>query len=103
MKGSRNPQSAPICTQRTARRKFRYSQVVVFERTFFAKRTNLHGKYDHPFTAFTLDQLNLPSLQAAGVKGPFSLHMGGADNSVSDGTSVAEQDKNRRTIIILVP
>ena len=48
MKGSRNPQSAPICTQRTARRKFRYSQVVVFERTFFAKRTNLHGKYDHP-------------------------------------------------------
>ena len=69
MKGSRNPQSAPICTQRTARRKFRYSQVVVFERTFFAKRTNLHGKYDHPFTAFTLDQLNLPSLQAAGVKG----------------------------------
>ena len=69
MKGSRNPQSAPICTQRTARRKFRYSQVVVFERTFFAKRTNLHVKYDHPFTAFTLDQLNLPSLQAAGVKG----------------------------------
>lgn len=48
MKGSRNPQSAPICTQRTARRKFRHSQVVVFERTFFAKRTNLHGKYDHP-------------------------------------------------------
>jgi hypothetical protein len=28
--------------------------------------------------------------------------MGGADNAVSGGTSVAEQDKNRRTIIILV-
>ncbi len=47
--------------------------------------------------------VTMVELQAAGVKGPFSLHMGGADNSVSDGTSVAEQDKNRRTIIILVP
>lgn len=42
------------------------------------------------------------ALQEAGVKGPFTLHMGGADNAVSDGTSVADQDKNRRTIIILV-
>jgi flagellar motor protein MotB len=47
--------------------------------------------------------VTMVELQAAGVKGPFSLHMGGADNSVSNGTSVAEQDKNRRTIIILVP
>jgi outer membrane protein OmpA-like peptidoglycan-associated protein len=47
--------------------------------------------------------VTMVQLQAAGVKGPFSLHMGGADNSVSRGTSVAEQDKNRRTIIILVP
>lgn len=47
--------------------------------------------------------VTMVELQAAGVKGPFSLHMGGADNAVSDGTSVAEQDKNRRTIIILVP
>ena len=43
------------------------------------------------------------ALQAKGVTGPFSLHMGGADNAVSNGTSVAEQDRNRRTIIILVP
>lgn len=43
------------------------------------------------------------ALQAAGVKGPFSIHMGGADNAVSSGKSVADQDKNRRTIIILVP
>lgn len=47
--------------------------------------------------------VTMVELQAAGVKGPFSLHMGGADNAVSGGTSVAEQDKNRRTIIILVP
>jgi len=47
--------------------------------------------------------VTMVELQAAGVKGPFSLHMGGADNAVSDGTSVADQDKNRRTIIILVP
>jgi outer membrane protein OmpA-like peptidoglycan-associated protein len=46
--------------------------------------------------------VTMVELQAAGVKGPFSLHMGGADNAVSNGTSVAEQDKNRRTIIILV-
>ena len=46
--------------------------------------------------------VTMVELQAAGVKGPFSLHMGGADNAVSGGTSVAEQDKNRRTIIILV-
>lgn len=43
------------------------------------------------------------ALQAAGVKGPFSLFMGGADNAVSSGTAVSDQDKNRRTIIILVP
>ena len=47
--------------------------------------------------------VTMVELQAAGVKGPFSLHMGGADNAVSGGTSVAEQDRNRRTIIILVP
>lgn len=47
--------------------------------------------------------VTMVELQAAGVKGPFSLYMGGADNSISNGTSVAEQDKNRRTIIILVP
>ena len=46
--------------------------------------------------------VTMVELQAAGVKGPFSLHMGGADNAVSNGTSVAEQDRNRRTIIILV-
>jgi hypothetical protein len=46
--------------------------------------------------------VTMVELQAAGVKGPFSLHMGGADNAVSGGTSGAEQDKNRR-IIILVP
>lgn len=43
------------------------------------------------------------ALQDAGVKGPFTLHMGGADNAVSSGKSIADQDKNRRTIIILVP
>ena len=43
------------------------------------------------------------ALQAEGVRGPFTLHMGGADNAVSNGKSVSDQDKNRRTIIILVP
>jgi len=43
------------------------------------------------------------ALQADGVRGPFTLHMGGADNAVSNGKSVSDQDKNRRTIIILVP
>ena len=43
------------------------------------------------------------ALQAAGVKGPFSIYTAGADNAVSNGTSVSAQDKNRRTIIILVP
>jgi hypothetical protein len=43
------------------------------------------------------------ALQAAGAKGPFSIYTAGADNAVSNGTAVADQDKNRRTIIILVP
>jgi|GEM_PF-730353 len=47
--------------------------------------------------------VTMVKLQAAGVKGPFSLHMGGANNAVSGGTSVAEQDRNRRTVIIVVP
>ena len=42
------------------------------------------------------------ALQAAGVKGPFSIYTAGADGAVSSGTAVADQDKNRRTIIILV-
>lgn len=42
------------------------------------------------------------ALQAAGVKGPFSIYTAGADNAVSNGTGVSDQDKNRRTIIILV-
>ena len=46
--------------------------------------------------------VTMVELQAAGVKTPISLHMGGADNAVSSGKSVTDQDKNRRTIIILV-
>jgi hypothetical protein len=40
--------------------------------------------------------------EGAGAEGPFSLPTGGADNAVCGGTSVAEQDKNRRTIVVLM-
>jgi outer membrane protein OmpA-like peptidoglycan-associated protein len=43
------------------------------------------------------------ALQSYGVDGPFSLQMAGASGAVSSGKTVADQDRNRRTIIYLVP
>ena len=43
------------------------------------------------------------ALQANGVKAPITIHTAGASGAVSSGKSVAEQDRNRRTVVYLVP
>lgn len=43
------------------------------------------------------------ALQANGVRAPITIHTAGASGAVSKGTSVSEQDRNRRTVIYLVP
>jgi outer membrane protein OmpA-like peptidoglycan-associated protein len=43
------------------------------------------------------------ALQANGVDAPITLHTAGASGAVSSGKTVADQDKNRRTVVYLVP
>jgi outer membrane protein OmpA-like peptidoglycan-associated protein len=43
------------------------------------------------------------ALQANGVSSPITLHTAGASGAVSSGKTVAAQDKNRRTVVYLVP
>ena len=43
------------------------------------------------------------ALQANGVNAPITIHTAGASGAVSNGKSMAEQDRNRRTVVYLVP